>query len=102
ARSLSTPPPRPPLFPYTTLFRSFFAILRWRWDAPWEQALAMLAAWASFQMFATLLTHATARAEAMAGALRASNADLLATRELLRSEERSCRDTVYRSAFDEC
>src|SRR5690554_2328272 len=66
----------------------FLGIMRWRWGADWDEAFSMLAAWGSFQMFATLLTHATTRAEAMSEALRASNADLLATRELLAASAR--------------
>lgn len=62
---------------------ALLAIIRWRWGADWGDAVASAAGLASFQAFAALLMRATMRAEQMSQALRASNADLLATRELL-------------------
>src|SRR5690554_4321420 len=67
---------------------ALLVLLRWRWGADWGGALTTVAGLASFQAFAALLMRYAARAEHMADALRASNADLLATRELLAESTR--------------
>jgi len=65
------------------------AILLWGWEANPRYALTMLAAYASFQLFAALVMRSAERAEAMAAELREVNAELLGTRSLL---EQSARD----------
>lgn len=63
-------------------------IVHWRWQASWESSLANALGMASFQAFAALLMRYAAKAEAMTEALRASNAELLATRSLLAESTR--------------
>jgi signal transduction histidine kinase len=53
------------------------------WQIPLPQAAISVSAFASFQAFAGLLMRSTARAEQMAGDLRAANAELLTSRTLL-------------------
>jgi signal transduction histidine kinase len=64
------------------------AILRWRWGLPWSNAGVMLASYGAFQVFAAMLMRLAGRAEAATAALRAVNADLLATRSLLAESAR--------------
>lgn len=63
-------------------------IMRWQWQADWGWIATSLAGYASFQAFAALLMRSANRAEAASEALRAVNADLLATRSLLAESAR--------------
>lgn len=65
-----------------------FVLIRWQWGGGWQSTTASVLGIASFQVFASLLMRYASQAEAMAEALRASNADLLATRSLLAESTR--------------
>lgn len=62
--------------------------LLWLWQTSLGAAMTMVLAFGSFQAFAALLMQSSARAEEMAEALRAANADLLASRTLLAASAR--------------
>ena len=68
---------------------ALLAIVVLLWDAGVRYTLVLLAAFASFQIFAALVMRQAQRAEAMAADLRESNAALQATRSLL---EQGARD----------
>ncbi len=64
------------------------AIMRWQWQAGWAWVGTSVSAFAAFQAFAALLMRYARQAEAASEALRAVNADLLATRSLLAESAR--------------
>lgn len=64
------------------------AIMRWQWQAGWAWIGTSVSAFAAFQAFAALLMRYANQAEAASEALRAVNADLLATRSLLAESAR--------------
>jgi signal transduction histidine kinase len=65
------------------------ALLRWRWQAAWAEALTSVTAYGAFQIFAALVLRYANHTEQMAERLREVNARLLATRSLL---DESARD----------
>ncbi|MFC3716181.1 sensor histidine kinase [Luteimonas soli] len=65
------------------------AVVVWTaWQGRTQQFLIVMCAYLSFQVFAALVMRYAAQAEAMSEELRAVNADLLATRELLAESAR--------------
>src|SRR3546814_17361507 len=59
------------------------AVVWINWEIRTQQFLVIVCAYVSFQVFAALVMRYAAQAQAMSEELRAVNADLLATRELL-------------------
>src|SRR3546814_10932060 len=64
------------------------AVVWINWEIRTQQFLVIVCAYVSFQVFAALVMRYAAQAQAMSEELRAVNADLLATRELLAERTR--------------
>lgn len=79
----------------------FVAIVLKFWTLGPRAVVVYVLAYASFQLFAAMVMRTAAHAEAMSERLRASNADLLATRELLTAGTRDAeRLRVARELHD--
>ncbi len=79
----------------------FGAVIFAYWNVSGRSFLVYLFGYASFQLFAAMVTRSAAHAEAMSERLRAINADLLATRELLAAGSRDAeRLRVARELHD--